>query len=31
VVLTDWDLAARPPRGEVLRLAATGVQRLPLS
>ncbi|MGZ5181052.1 MAG: UDP-2,3-diacylglucosamine diphosphatase [Ramlibacter sp.] len=31
VVLTDWDLAAQPPRGEVLRLSAAGVQRLPLA
>ena len=30
VVLTDWDLAAQPPRGEVLRLNAAGLQRLPL-
>ena len=30
VVLTDWDLAARPPRGEVLRLDAAGLRRLPL-
>ena len=31
VVLTDWDLAAQPPRGEVLRLTVDGVQRLPLA
>jgi UDP-2,3-diacylglucosamine hydrolase len=30
VVLTDWDLAAQPPRGEVLRLSSAGLQRLPL-
>jgi len=30
VVLTDWDLVAQPPRGEVLRLSAAGLQRLPL-
>ncbi|WP_394789539.1 UDP-2,3-diacylglucosamine diphosphatase [Rhodoferax sp.] len=27
-VLSDWDLAATPPRGEVLRLSASGMQRL---
>ena len=31
VVLTDWDLAAQPPRGEVLRLSTTGLRRQPLS
>ena len=30
IVLTDWDLAATPPRGEVLRLTAGGARRLPL-
>ena len=30
-VLSDWDLAATPPRGEALRLSAAGVQRLPLA
>ena len=30
-VLSDWDMAATPPRGEALRLSATGVQRLPLA
>ncbi|MDR7378246.1 UDP-2,3-diacylglucosamine hydrolase [Rhodoferax ferrireducens] len=30
-VLSDWDLAAMPPRGEALRLSAAGVQRLPLA
>lgn len=30
IVLTDWDLAATPPRGEVLRLTADGARRLPL-
>ena len=28
-VLTDWDLAADPPRAGVLRLTAEGLQRLP--
>lgn len=31
VVLSDWDARARPPRAEVLRLTAAGVQRLALS
>lgn len=31
VVLTDWDLAARPPRGEALRLSDAGAQRIALS
>jgi UDP-2,3-diacylglucosamine hydrolase len=31
VVLSDWDATATPPRAEVLRLTATGLQRLPLS
>jgi UDP-2,3-diacylglucosamine hydrolase len=30
VVLTDWDAGAQPPRGDVLRLSAAGLQRLPL-
>jgi UDP-2,3-diacylglucosamine hydrolase len=30
VVLSDWDLDAQPPRGDVIRLSATGLQRLPL-
>ncbi|MEO6016647.1 MAG: UDP-2,3-diacylglucosamine diphosphatase [Polaromonas sp.] len=30
VVLSDWDLAAQPPRAEVLRLSASGLQRLAL-
>ncbi|MBA4261906.1 MAG: UDP-2,3-diacylglucosamine diphosphatase [Comamonadaceae bacterium] len=30
VVLSDWDAAASPPRAEVLRLSAAGLQRLPL-
>ena len=30
VVLSDWDAAALSPRGEVLRLTASGLQRLPL-
>ncbi|MFP8780955.1 UDP-2,3-diacylglucosamine diphosphatase [Hydrogenophaga sp. RWCD_12] len=31
VVLSDWDADARPPRLEVLRLTAGGLQRLPLA
>ena len=31
VVLSDWDANARPPRLEVLRLTAGGLQRLPLA
>lgn len=30
VVLSDWDLDATPPRGDVIRLSAGGLQRLPL-
>lgn len=30
VVLSDWDLRAQPPRGEVLRLDAQGLHRRPL-
>lgn len=30
VVLSDWDADATPPRTEVLRLSASGLQRLPL-
>jgi UDP-2,3-diacylglucosamine hydrolase len=30
VVLSDWDLAAVPPRAQVLRLTAGGLKRLPL-
>ena len=30
VVLSDWDATANPPRAEVLRLSATGLQRLAL-
>jgi len=30
VVLSDWDAAAQPPRAEVLRLTAAGLQRHPL-
>jgi UDP-2,3-diacylglucosamine hydrolase len=30
VVLSDWDLDATPPRGDVIRLSAAGLQRLPL-
>ena len=31
VVLSDWDAAATPPRAEVLRLTAGGLQRLALA
>lgn len=31
VVLADWDPAARPPRGDVLRLTGAGLQRLALA
>jgi len=30
IVLSDWDLDATPPRGDVIRLSAAGLQRLPL-
>ncbi|MFG6429637.1 UDP-2,3-diacylglucosamine diphosphatase [Roseateles sp. LYH14W] len=30
VVLSDWDLDATPLRGDVIRLSAAGLQRLPL-
>ena len=30
VVLSDWDFDAQPPRGDVIRLSANGLQRLPL-
>lgn len=30
VVLSDWDAAATPPRAEVLRLTASGLQRIDL-
>lgn len=30
-VLSDWDLDATPPRAEVLRLTAKGLERLPLA
>ncbi len=30
VVLSDWDALATPPRAEVLRLSAQGLQRIPL-
>ncbi|WP_457426941.1 UDP-2,3-diacylglucosamine diphosphatase [Roseateles sp. P5_E7] len=30
VVLSDWDLDSTPPRGDVTRLSAAGLQRLPL-
>jgi UDP-2,3-diacylglucosamine hydrolase len=30
VVLSDWDLDAAPARGDVIRLSANGLQRLPL-
>lgn len=28
VVLSDWDAAAQPPRADILRLSASGLQRL---
>ena len=31
VVLSDWDVAATPPRAEVMRLTHTGLQRLSLA
>ena len=31
IVLSDWDATACPPRTEVLRLSATGHQRMPLA
>jgi UDP-2,3-diacylglucosamine hydrolase len=31
IVLSDWDATAVPPRAEVLRIDALGVQRLPLA
>ena len=31
VVLSDWDLSAQPPRADVLRLSASGLQRLSLA
>ena len=31
VVLSDWDAAAQPPRAEVLRLSASGLERRPLA
>ncbi len=31
IVLSDWDAAAQPPRAEVLRLSASGLQRVTLS
>lgn len=30
VVLSDWDFDAAPPRGDLIRLSAAGLQRLPL-
>src|SRR3990167_6134120 len=30
VVLSDWDAAARPPRADVLRLTAAGLERIPI-
>lgn len=30
IVLSDWDLDASPPRGDVIRLSAAGLERLPL-
>lgn len=31
IVLSDWDLAAQPPRAEVLRLSADGARRVALA
>ena len=31
IVLSDWDAAATPPRAEVLRLSAQGLQRINLT
>jgi hypothetical protein len=31
VVLSDWDLAARPPRADLLRLSDQGLNRLDLA
>ena len=31
VVLSDWDMSARPPRADVLRLSAAGLHRLDLA
>jgi len=28
VVLSDWDATARPPRADVLRLTAQGLERI---
>jgi UDP-2,3-diacylglucosamine hydrolase len=28
IVLSDWDLAAHPPRQEVLRIGGAGAQRI---
>jgi UDP-2,3-diacylglucosamine hydrolase len=28
VVLSDWDAAAQPPRAEVLRMTAEGLERI---
>lgn len=30
IVLSDWDFDTTPPRGDVIRLSAAGLQRLPL-
>ena len=30
IVLSDWDFDMTPPRGDVIRLSAAGLQRLPL-
>lgn len=30
VVLSDWDFDAQPPRGDVIRLSAAGLARIPL-
>ena len=31
VVLSDWDMEAKPPRAEVLRLSSQGLQRITLA
>lgn len=31
VVLSDWDASAQPPRLQILRLSASGIERLPLA
>lgn len=31
IVLSDWDMHAQPPRAQALRLAASGIERVPLA